>query len=418
MTSKSSVANPQRLEMTAAEDAGMDSARIARISPLLQQLVDDKRLAGMVTIGARRNRIVHFDAMGYHSIESGEPMAKDAIFRIYSMTKPITGVAMMILYEQGKFSLSDPVERYIPEFADMEVFVAENEDGTLVTEPAAQPLTIRHLMSHTGGIAYGHMMGEHPIDLRYSAEGVFDPDSDLTDLVRKIASIPLKFQPGQTFNYSASCEVQGYLVEKLSGQRFGDFLQEQIFAPLGMVDSGFFVPEDKLHRLAEVYHYDDNDALVAQELYDGAIRHKEEQRLQAGGWGLCSTAMDYLRFCQMLLNGGELDGTRILGPATVKLMHTNHLPAGVTELDLLLGGQPGCSFGLDFAIVEDPVENGTAYSKGEYFWGGAAGTWFWIDPVEDLVFVGMVQQFMGQLQIPDVRGISKRAFYSAIIDME
>ena len=258
-------------------------------------------------------------------------------------------------------------------------------------------------------------MGTHPIDLAYSEADIFDPDSDLKTFVKKITQIPLKFQPGTVFNYSAAVEVQGYLVEVISGQRFGDFLKDRLFTPLGMVDTAFYVPGEKRDRLVEVYHYDESDTLVAQELFGGAIRFNEDQRLQAGGWGLVSTAMDYLRFSQMLLNGGVLDGVRILSPATVKLMHTNHLPKGVTEMSPLLGGQPGSSFGLDFAIIEDPVENGTAYSKGEYYWGGAAGTWFWIDPVHDLFFIGMIQRFPQGGPEVDFRGISRELVYDALI---
>jgi len=406
----------QMLKSAAAEKAGMDSVRIKKVRQELQKLVDQNRLAGMVTIASRHNKIVHYEAMGVQDIATRKPMEKDAIFRLFSMSKPITGVAMMILYEEGKFSLSDPVEKFIPEFANLQVYIGTDDDGTVLTEPAEQKMTIRQLMSHTGGLAYGPMMGNHPIDVMYGEANTYDPDSTLHDLVTKISKIPLKFQPGSEFNYSSSVDVQGYLIEKLSGQRFGDFLQDRLFKPLGMKDSGFYVPADKVDRLAEVYHYDNNDNLVVQELYGGIIRYKEDQPLQAGGWGMVSTAMDYLRFSQMLLNGGILDGTRILSPSTVKLMHTNHLPKHISEMKLHLGGQPGSSFGLDFAIIEDPVENGTAYSKGEYYWGGATGTWFWIDPLEDLVFVGMVQQFAGQPQIPDVRGISKRMFYQAIVE--
>jgi CubicO group peptidase (beta-lactamase class C family) len=410
--------NRAKLKQSTPEQAGMDSTRMARVTEHMQQLVDQKRLAGIVTIAARRNKIVHFEAVGYHDIESEKTMEKDAIFRIFSMSKPITGVALMMLYEEGKFSLSDPLEKYLPEFSNMTVYAGQDEQGKTLTEPVEQKITIRHLMTHTAGLAYGKMMGMHPIDVAYSEAEIFDPDSSLQEFASKVSKIPLKFQPGTTFNYSASVEVQGYLIEKLSGMRFGDFLEQRLFAPLGMKDSGFYVPSAKADRLAQVYHYDNNNQLIAQELYGAAIRFHEDQRLQAGGWGMVSTAMDYLRFSQMMLNGGTLDGVRILSPTTVQLMHTNHLPAGVTEMSPMLGGQPGSSFGLDFAIIENPVNNGTAYSKGEYYWGGAAGTWFWIDPVEDLVFVGMVQQFAGQPQIPDVRGISKRAFYSAITELE
>ncbi len=406
-----------RLSAVAPEKVGMNSERLAAVTGHMQQLVDDGRLAGTVTIGTRHGKIVHYEAVGFQDLASRKKLAKDAIFRIYSMTKPVTGVALMMLYDEGKFSLSDPLAKYIPEFDNLSVYTGLDDDGNMLTDPAERAVTIRHLLTHTAGLAYGTMMGTHPVDVAYSEANIFDPDSNLQTFVEKITQIPLKFQPGTVFNYSAAVEVQGHLVEVLSGQRFGDFLQSRLFEPLGMVDTAFYVPPAKLARLAEVYHYDGSDALIAQELFGGAIRFTEDQRLQAGGWGLVSTAMDYLRFSQMLLNGGELDGVRILSPATVKLMRTNHLPKGVTEMSSALGGQPGSSFGLDFAIIEDPVENGTAYSKGEYYWGGAAGTWFWIDPVEDLVFVGMVQQFAGQPQIPDVRGISKRAFYSAIEEL-
>ncbi|MEM9621204.1 MAG: serine hydrolase domain-containing protein [Pseudomonadota bacterium] len=406
-----------RLTTGKASGAGMDADLLTRVTAGMQQLVDAGQLAGTVTIAARNNRIVHFEAVGQRDIERGLPMQKDTIFRIYSMTKPVTGVALMMLYDEGKFSLSDPLSKYIPEFAEPQVYVGTDEDGNFLTEPAEQAITIRHLMTHTAGLAYGTMMGNHPVDVAYSDADIFNPDSNLETFTRKVANLPLKWQPGTRHNYSAAVEIQGYLVELLSGQRFGDFLQERLFGPLGMQDTAFSVSPDKLDRFAQVYHYNEQDQLIAQELFDGAIRFTEDQTLQAGGWGLVSTAMDYLRFSQMLLNGGTLDGTRILSPATVKLMHTNHLPAGVTEMSPMLGGQPGSSFGLDFAIIEDPVENGSAYSKGEYYWGGAAGTWFWIDPVENLVFVGMVQQFAGQPQIPDVRGISKRAFYTAITEL-
>jgi len=404
------------LRFGSPEEAGMDSGKIQQVAQNLQKLVDDERLAGMVTIASRHGKIVHYETMGYQDIETKTPMANNTIFRAFSMSKPVTGVAMMMLYEEGKFELSDPVEKYIPEFANMRVFLGVDEDGTMLTEPAASPITIRQLMTHTAGFGYGTMMGFHPVHVMLSEANTFDPDSSLHDMITKIAKVPLLFQPGTDFTYSASVDIQGYLVEKLSGQRFGEFLHERIFQPLGMTDTDFYVPIEKLDRLAEVYHYDANSKLIAQELYGGIIRYKEQQELEAGGWGLVTTAMDYLRFSQMLLNGGSLDGVRLLKRKTVKEMRRNHLPDHlVNNLNPLLGGQPGASFGLNFGIVSDPANNPVgAYSKGEYYWGGATGTWFWIDPVEKVVFVGMVQQFAGQPQMPDVRMISKHAFYQAI----
>lgn len=409
-----SVANAEpvgKLKISSPEKAGMDSSRLDRLSREMKVLVDQGVVAGLVTIGARDNKIVHFNSVGYKNLETKSPMTKDSIFRIYSMSKPITGVALMILHDEGKFRLSDPVDMYIPEFTDMQVHTGLGADGKMLVEPAQHRMTIRELMNHTAGIAYGTMNSADLIDQKYSELNIFDPDSSLHDMVKKIAKVPLKYQPGSKWYYSASVDIQGYLVEKLSGQRFGDFLEQRVFKPLGMKDTAFYVPEDKVSRFAEQYNLEPDGTLVAGELFDGAIRYLDNQKLQAGGWGLVSTAMDYLRFSQMLLNGGELDGVRILAPLTVKLMHTNHLPKGFPLTDPL---RPvGTSFGLNFAIVEDPVE-GDGYSRGEYYWGGAAGTWFWIDPIENVVFVGMVQHF--QPHVHRIRGLSQQLFYQAITE--
>jgi len=307
---------------------------------------------------------------------------------------------------------------YIPEFANRQVYVDVDDDGNMVTEPAKTKMTMRHLVTHTSGLGYGTVMGPHPVHVMFSDSGVWDQDSNLQEMITKIAEVPLLFEPGSEFSYSAAMDVQGYLVEQFSGQTFGDFLQERLFAPLGMTDTGFSVPEDKRDRFAEQYHYDENGGLIAQELYDGLVGYTEDQTLHAGGWGMVSTAMDYMRFSQMLLNGGSLDGVRILSPTTVRLMHTNQLPQDlVNNLKPELGGQPGASFGVNMGIVEDPnVNPAGGYSKGEYYWGGATGTWFWIDPVEEIIFIGMLQQFAGQPQYPDVRMISKQALYQAITE--
>ncbi len=404
-------ADTGKLRFTAPEKAGMDAKRLERVGQEMKALVDKGLLAGVVTIGARKNKIVHYEAHGYQDLETKTPMSKNSIFRIYSMSKPVTGVALMILYDEGKFRLNDPVGKYIPELANMQVHIGEDEEGNLLTEPANHPITIRELMNHTGGLAYGTMNSMDLIDQKYTEASIYDPDSSLKDMVEKIGKIPLKYQPGSKWYYSASVDVQGYLVERLSGQRFGDFLEERLFKPLGMKDTAFYVPTEKVERFAQQYSLNEAGELVPGELFGGPIRFLDNQNLQGGGWGLVSTAMDYLRFAQMLLNGGQLDGQRILAPLTVKLMHTNHLPTGFPMTDPLR--PPGTSFGLDFAIVEDPVE-GDAYSKGEYYWGGASGTWFWIDPLQEVVFVGLIQHFLPQA--PDTRGISKQMFYQAIVD--
>jgi CubicO group peptidase (beta-lactamase class C family) len=240
----------------------------------------------------------------------------------------------------------------------------------------------------------------------YRDANVLDPNSTLKDFVGKLGKIPLWAQPGTKWHYSVAVDVQGYLVEVLSGMPFDQYLEQRIFKPLGMKDTGFWVPPEKAKRFAQVYNYNPDGTLVAREGFAGTHKYTDPAKFFSGGGGLVSTTTDYMRFCQMVLNGGELDGVRILSPTTIKLMASNQLPKAVPEMG------PGTGFGLDFAVVEDPVEGG-AYSRGEFYWGGAAGTWFWIDPVEDLVFVGMIQQFGNQR--PDLRPVSKQLTYQAIL---
>lgn len=396
------------LDQASPESVGVDSDRLDRLTQAMQGFVDEGKLAGVVTAAARDGKLFHFESVGLRDIASGDRMETDDLFRIYSMTKPITGVAMMILYEEGKFKLSDPVANYIPEFEGLQVYAGMDDDGNMITEPADHPMTIRELMSHTGGLTYG-LFSQSAVDDRYNAVQVLDPASNLQDMIDKLAEIPLRQQPGSQWHYSVSVDVQGYLVEKLSGQRFSDFLEQRIFEPLGMTDTDFFVPAEKADRLAEVYAYGPDGNLFASEGFTGGPSYLVEHEFEGGGGGLVGSTMDYIRFSQMLLNGGELDGARILAPLTVELMHRNQLPRGLG--DSILGAN-GTSFGLDFAIIEDTVE-AEGYSKGEYYWGGAAGTWFWVDPVENIVFVGMIQQFGNG--IPDVRGTSRRLLYQAIM---
>lgn len=397
----------RNLAFSSPEEQGMSSERLSRVSKAMQKLVDEGRLAGIVTMVARHGKIVHFETFGHQEISSDTAMAKDSIFRIYSMTKPIAGVALMMLYEEGKFRLSDPVAKYIPEFADLKVAAGVGKNGPIV-EDADHPMTIRELMSHTAGLTYGVFSGSQ-VDDMYREAGVLDPNSTLKDMIDKLSKIPLRQQPGSLWHYSVAVDVQGYLVEVLSGKTFDVFLKENIFDPLGMNDSGFHVAEDKAGLFAQVYSYDDNNKLFAQEGFGGSRNYLKPAKFFSGGGGLVSTAMDYMRFCQMVINGGELDGVRILSPLTVDLMHRNQLPREMVEM---VPGS-GTGFGLDFAVVLDPVE-ADSISKGEYYWGGAAGTWFWIDPVEDLVFVGMIQQF-GQGR-PGVRSLTRQLTYQAIME--
>ena len=390
------------------ESVGLDSDRLDRVTEAMQGFVDDGLLAGAVTMVARDNKIIHFESVGYRDIEADAAMTNDTIFRIYSMSKPITGVALMMLYEEGLFKLSDPVEKHLPEFKDMQVYAGMDDDGNMITEPPGHPMTVRELMSHTGGMTYG-IFAQSPVDNMYVEAGMLDTTIPLSEMVARLGKIPLKHQPGSAWEYSVSVDVQGYLVEKLAGQSFGSFLEDRIFTPLGMVDTDFHVPAEKADRFAQMYVNSPASLLTPSEMFPGTD-FLIDPILEGGGGGLVSSTMDYMRFSQMLLNGGELDGVRILAPLTVDLMHRDQLPEAVKSIGL---GNRGTTFGLDFAIIEDTVE-AEGYSEGEYFWGGAAGTWFWIDPVENLVFIGMIQQ-AGPM-IPDVRGTSKRLLYQSIMD--
>jgi len=403
------VVESRDLAFATPEQVGMSSERLQRLTDAMQGLVDDGRLAGVVTMVARHGRIVHFESAGYRDLESGAPMSNDAIFRIYSMSKPITGVALMTLYEEGKFKLSDPVEKYIPQLKDLQVANGTDENGNLLTVEADHPMTIRELLSHTGGLTYG-IFSQSEVDTLYVDADMLDPDATLEEMVEKLSAIPLRQQPGSMWHYSVAVDVQGYLVEVLSGMPFDQFLRERLFEPLAMNDTGFYVTPENTARFAQVYSYDDDGKLVAEEMFNGETNWFADPAFKSGGGGMVSTAMDYMKFSQMLLNGGKLNGQRVLAPLTVDLMHRNQLPRGLPDNIL---GAPGTVFGLGFAVITDPVA-AESYSTGEYYWGGAAGTWFWIDPVEDLVFVGMIQQWGSQT--PDVRSLSRRLTYQAIME--
>ena len=396
---------PRNLSLASPEEAGMSSERLERVSEAMQGLVDEGRLAGITTMVARHGKIVHFGTFGHQEIASDTAMAEDTIFRIYSMTKPITAVALMMLYEEGKFRLSDRVAKFVPEFKDLKVAAGEGPDGPIV-EDAEHAMTIRELMSHSAGLTYG-LFSRSQVDTMYSEANVLDNKSTLKDMIDKLSKIPLRLQPGSRWHYSVAVDVQGYLVEVLSGQPYDEFLRERLFEPLGMNDTGFHVPAESADRLAQIYSYGEDRELVAREIFSSSHNYLEPTTFFSGGGGLVSTTMDYMRFCQMLLNRGELDGVRILAPLTVDLMHRNHLPRDVVEMS------PGRGFGLGFAVVLDPVA-ADGISKGEYYWGGIAGTWFWIDPVEDLAFVGMIQ--LSGRGRPDVRSLTRRLTYQAILD--
>lgn len=384
---------------------GLSAERLERLDAGLHEMVDDGSLAGVVSLLARHGKIAFVDVAGVQDIESGSPMARDSIFRIFSMTKPVTGVAMMMLYEEGKWRLNDPVARYIPEFASLKVYTGQNGDGSMRLADADHQMTMRELMTHTAGLGYV-LNPRHPVNQLFMQKRVLNPMEPLEAMIGKLAEIPLLAQPGTRWIYSVAVDVQGYLVEKLSGQPFAEFLDERIFEPLGMVDTGFFVPEADVGRVALRHGAGEDGELVLNSRGDPFTSPPAGP---SGGGGLYGTADDYLRFTEMLLNGGELDGQRLLAPRTVEMMRTNHMSAEATA-----NMRAGMGFGMDFMVYMDPAAAGEPHAPGAYYWLGIDGTWFWIDPALDLAFVGMIQH-QGAAQGP-VHGLSRNWVYQAVVD--
>jgi len=332
------------------------------------------------------------------------------------MTKPVTGVAMMILYEQGKWYPLDPVSKYIPEFAHLKVFKGVDQSGNMIVEDPVHPPTMHELMTHTAGFTYG-FFGNTLVDKMYLDQHVWQSQS-LQEMIDKLAKIPLLYQPGTRWVYGASMDIQGYIVEKLSGQSLPDFMQQQIFGPLGMKDTGFFVPPEKRNRFATLYREDQKGELAADVTAGGVpTDYATRPPMPSGGGGMVSTAQDYLRFAQMLLNGGELDGVRILAPITVELMTTNHLAPSLMTGEFSIGPaiiRPGMGWGYDCAVYTDPLEADEVVGKGTFFWSGAADTWFWVDPTNDLILVGMTQRMLGP-GWPNVQALSRPPVYQALL---
>jgi CubicO group peptidase (beta-lactamase class C family) len=396
------------------EAVGFSSERLKRLDAGMKAIVDNKQLAGVATIVARHGQIVQQMAYGQADLASNTPLQKDTIVRIYSMTKPITGVAMMMLYEEGKWKPSDPISRYIPEFKDLKVFKSLDADGKPVADPPGHPPTMGELMSHTAGFTYG-LFGSTPVDKMYQQANPLAAGS-LKEFIDRIAPLPLAYEPGQGWVYSVSVDIQGYLVEKLSGQPFADFLRERIFEPLGMNDTAFFVPANKLSRLATIYQLTPNGLTAMPR--DPNV--SSPPGLASGGGGLYSTGSDYLRFAQMLANRGELNGVRLLAPSSVELMTSNHVPEAVkTAGKFGIGNyrqQPGFGFGFDVAIYEEPTRIGSSVGKGTFLWDGIAGTWFWIDPTNDIVFVGIIQRWAGPSPGPNIEDLSRALTMQALVD--
>jgi CubicO group peptidase (beta-lactamase class C family) len=370
------------------ETVGFSSERLERLHALIQDEIDKKQLAGAVTILARHGKVVEYRSYGKKDLASGAEMTRDTIFRDYSMTKPVTGVAMMILYEEGKWLPSDPISKYVPELAHLKVFKGMNADGKMILVDPDHAPTMRELMTHTAGFGYG--MGKGPVDAMYHDLKVMQ-SANLQEMVEKLAKIPLYYQPGKGWLYSSSMDVQGYIVEKLSGQSLPEFMREHIYTPLGMRDAGFYVPAEKRGRFATLYNVNAQGELVAGESGDYA----KEPTMASGGGGMLSTAEDYFRFASMLANHGELDGKRVLAPSTVKLMTSNHTPEELLTGEFGIGMsviRPGFAWGYDCAVIFNPAAANLSDGKGTFFWDGAAGTWFFVDPTNDIVFVAMIQR--------------------------
>jgi CubicO group peptidase (beta-lactamase class C family) len=410
---------------SAAASVGFSAERLNRMDSAMQAEIDAGHYAGISVMVARHGKLVKSASYGRQSLEAGAPLRDDAIFRIASMTKPIIAVAMLLLYEEGKWQLDDRVTKFIPEFADLKVMT---KDGALA--PLDRPMIMRHLMASCAGFAFGPLIGttNSKVDAVYAAAGLWSGTAD--DMIAKLAKLPLESQPGTEFRYGLQQEVWGAIIRRLSGENLDAFLDQRIFQPLGMKDTGFGVAEDQRSRIVPRYTLDENlklklaaDQSAFPTLVGNAPGVKPKYLLSIAG--LYSTAQDYLRFAQMLANGGELDGVRVLSPTSVKLMTSNLLPPGVP----MHFEQPfaGVGYGMGVGIVLDPAHadfNGGAIGKGSFYWGGVHGTWFWVDPVNDIVVVGMVNQenagngMTGRdYPVTDIRAVSRSITYGALIDL-
>lgn len=398
------------LRQAPPDDVGLSPERLERVTARMRADVEEGRLPGAIGLIARRGEIAYFETVGHADLERDRAMAEDTIFRIYSMSKPITSVALMMLHEEGKFRLTDRVDRYLPELTGLQVaqenvFYGPDPDH-INRLGARRAMTVQDLMRHTSGLAYG-FNGDTAVDRMYRKASIIDSTATLATMVTRLSKLPLLYHPGEKWHYSIAVDVQGRLVEVLSGVRFDRFLQERIFGPLGMTDTGFSVPAEDHERFAQIYGLEDGRLSVSEP--EQSKRYLTPPKWHSGGGGLVSTAMDYLRFCQMLLNGGELEGERLLGRKTVELMTRDHL-AGV---DPERAERTGYGFGLNFAVHVNPTASGSAASVGEYNWGGAAGTKFWIDPEEELIGVYMIQIRPGG---GEFGGTFKELAYQTIVD--
>jgi CubicO group peptidase (beta-lactamase class C family) len=380
----------QELPGAAPEEVGLSTQKLAHIKPALQALIDNKNVAGAVTLVARRGKVVYCEAVGLRDIDAQKPMQHDTIFRIYSMTKSITSAAVMMLHDDGKIGLDDPASKYLPEFKGLKVFVKATDDGRDLAEPKRE-MTIRDLLRHTSGLTYG-VFGVTPVDRMYQKAGVLKPTGTLADMTKKLGEIPLLYQPGTKWNYSVSIDVLARIVEVVSGEPFDEFIDERICRPLDMHDTGFYVPQDRLDRFATNYGPKAEGGLA---VVDAPLTstYRSRPAFISGGGGLVSTARDYARFCQMFVNGGELNGQRLLKSETVQMMIRNQLPESAIPIALGPIKLDGIGFGLGFSVRVSKTPFVSARALGEYGWSGMASTHFWIVPQDELIVIAL-QQYM------------------------
>ncbi len=398
------------------EDAGMSTERLNRIAPIMEDFVKDGQMPGIMTLVQRHDKIVHFGQYGLMDIEAGTPMQEDSIFRIYSMTKPIASVALMMLLEEGRLALTDPVSAYIPAFAKTKVCIGSNANGLILTNQQP-PMTLHHLLTHTSGLSYGFHL-DSPVEelYRQNWQKINDRSrSTLQEFVESIAELPLMFQPGTNWRYSVATDIVGYIVQIVSGMPFNEFLKQRIFKPLGMVDTDFYVPAEKVKRLAPIYMSEtlyDPRRIPEAEVYGIGDVTVPTRRLSGGG-GLVSTLADYLKFSNCLLKMGAYDGGRLLGRKTMEWMTANHIPDALMPLKMGVE-QQDYGFGLGFRVATNLGKLRSLKSVGEFGWGGAANTYFWIDPSED--FIGlMMTQYLPTAPYP-VQDRFRNLAYQAIVD--
>jgi len=401
----------------APEDVGMSSAGLNNLSRLVQGYLDERKLPGAISLVARRGRVVHFETYGNMDDERQKPMRADAIFRFYSMTKPIASVGLMMLYEEDRFQLDDPASRFIPELKNLKVFLSGTADNFEVREPARE-MTVRDLLMHTSGLVGRDTAS--PVGELYRRAGLTGADSPFTlaDMIQKLKQIPLQVDPGSRWIYGISTDLVGYLCEVISGMPFDRYLDERVLGPLGMVDTGFTVPNSQVDRFAA--NYAPSAGVPRYRLVDDPMTssYTRPRTYFSGSGGLVSTAADYLRFCTMLRNGGELDGVRILGPRTLQLMTLNHLPGGKDLATMAQNAaetqREGQGFGLGFAVLLDQTVAQIIGTPGEFYWGGAASTAFFVNPKEDLIMIFLTQ--LRPSSTYPIRRELRTTIYSSIID--